>query len=472
MLDSLPVTPGIAHDVQEASRPAGGNTRKPGGLGRASLQNAIGQAVPLLVGLACVPFIVRALGPERFGIVALAWTVAGYFTLFDLGLGRAVTKLGAEAWIAREPGTLRQIVSAAQSIQLVFGALVSVALLLAAPLLANRLRIPDPLLREATQAFRVLAVAIPAILLTTTFRGALEAVQRFDLVNLLRAPLGASTYVFTLIGALSANTTTPIIWSIVGARVAGALGYAIAYQRAVPRASHAQPASTQLGRLLRFGGWVSATSALVPIIGYVDRFLIGALVSLAAVAYYTGPYELATRLLIVPGGIAAALLPTVSQRAWQGAETELRAALRRARLWCALAAGVPALLLFLLAEPVLQVWLGADYAAAASLSFRLLLLAAVANALALAPFATLEGLGRPDLVTKYHLIELPVYGTLALLAIREWGIAGAGLVWLVRNVWGVVVLQLLAQGALRARGAGPRADTRPAASAAQGSIPR
>ena len=61
------------------------------------LLNAIGQALPLAVGLVVIPFIVHGLGPDRFGLLSLAWVVMGYFTLFDLGLERATTKFVAEA---------------------------------------------------------------------------------------------------------------------------------------------------------------------------------------------------------------------------------------------------------------------------------------------------------------------------------------------------------------------------------------
>jgi hypothetical protein len=65
-------------------------------LARNTLLNLAGQVIPLLIGLATIPYIVRGLGTERFGVLAIAWVVLGYFSLFDLGLGRAKTKFVAE----------------------------------------------------------------------------------------------------------------------------------------------------------------------------------------------------------------------------------------------------------------------------------------------------------------------------------------------------------------------------------------
>src|SRR3546814_17386387 len=54
--------------------------------------NLAGSGVPLLVGLFSVPYLVKNLGVEAFGILTLIWALIGYFSLFDFGLGRALTQ--------------------------------------------------------------------------------------------------------------------------------------------------------------------------------------------------------------------------------------------------------------------------------------------------------------------------------------------------------------------------------------------
>jgi len=58
--------------------------------------NLVGQVLPLVVALAVLPFVVKGLGPERFGVLSIVWAVLGSLTLFDLGLGRSTTKFVAE----------------------------------------------------------------------------------------------------------------------------------------------------------------------------------------------------------------------------------------------------------------------------------------------------------------------------------------------------------------------------------------
>ena len=63
---------------------------------RNSAWNLAGHLLPLLAAVVAIPILIEAMGVERFGVLMLAWVVIGYFSLFDLGLGRAMTQLLAE----------------------------------------------------------------------------------------------------------------------------------------------------------------------------------------------------------------------------------------------------------------------------------------------------------------------------------------------------------------------------------------
>jgi O-antigen/teichoic acid export membrane protein len=65
-------------------------------LARNALINLAGHGAPLLAALFLVPPLIARLDAERFGFLALAWALVGYFSLFDLGLGRALSRLVAE----------------------------------------------------------------------------------------------------------------------------------------------------------------------------------------------------------------------------------------------------------------------------------------------------------------------------------------------------------------------------------------
>src|SRR6266581_239871 len=49
--------------------------------------NLAGQVLPLFVALPAMPYVIRGLGTERFGILSIAWVLLSYTTALDLGLG-------------------------------------------------------------------------------------------------------------------------------------------------------------------------------------------------------------------------------------------------------------------------------------------------------------------------------------------------------------------------------------------------
>jgi len=170
-------------------------------LARNTLLNFVGQVIPLAIGVIAIPFIVRGLGTDRFGLLSLAWVVLGYFAIFDLGLGRATTKYVAEALGKGEDDQIPQLFWTTVTIQLILGLLGAIVLLIVTPLLVERvLNIPQGLIKEAKITFYLLATSIPIVLVSSSFSVVLEARQRFDLVNSIRVPSHVSTFLMPLVG--------------------------------------------------------------------------------------------------------------------------------------------------------------------------------------------------------------------------------------------------------------------------------
>src|SRR4051794_17561211 len=90
--------------------------------------NLVGQALPLAAALIAIPALVRILGAERFGVLTLIWGLVGYFSMFDLGIGRALTKVISER-LAKGTTDLADIVGTGLALAVGFG-LLGTALLL------------------------------------------------------------------------------------------------------------------------------------------------------------------------------------------------------------------------------------------------------------------------------------------------------------------------------------------------------
>jgi O-antigen/teichoic acid export membrane protein len=176
---------------------------------------------------------------------------------------------------------------------------------------------------------------------------------------------------------------------------------------------------------------MTATNIISPLMSYLDRFVVGAILPMAAVAHYVTPYELVSKLSLFPQSLMGVFFPAFATSF--ASDRERMAALFGRSLRALLLFMFPlALILVLFAREGLTLWVGAAFAAASAPVLRWLAVGIFINSLAHAPFNVLQGIGRPDLTGKLHLVELPFYlGALYLFA-HAFGIVGVAMAWVLR----------------------------------------
>jgi O-antigen/teichoic acid export membrane protein len=396
--------------------------------------NLLGWVVPLSVALFAVPYVVKGLGAERFGVLSLASALLGYFGIFDLGLGRATTKIVAESLARRDLERLPKVVWTSLWSQAFFGAcgtLVTVSLI---PQLVNHyLKISPGLVVETRTSLLVLSASLCVVLTGNALRGVLEAAQRFDVVNYVKVPTNTSMFLLPAMGVFLHLSLPGIVWLLVAARVGATLAYLAACLRFFPTLrGHYLPHRESLRPLLVYGGWVTVSNLITPLLSYFDRFLIGSLVSMSAVGYYSAPYEAINRAWVVPATLAATLFPAFSHLDASGSQGRMEDLCARS-LKSLLLLSTPALLvLAVFARQILRWWLGAEFAAQSAVVLQILALAMLVNSVALIPFSLLQGVGRPDLTGIFSLIEVVFQAGLCWWFVSDFGIAGAALASLLR----------------------------------------
>ena len=131
-----------------------------GSLIRNVIWNIVGDGSPILVAIFSIPILIHTLGNQRFGVLTLAWAMVGYFGIFDVGLGRALTKLIAERKTTGQSSDIPGLIHTGLLLVLLFGVVGTALLAALSPLLIRHvLKIPAPLQRETLYAFYLLAVS-------------------------------------------------------------------------------------------------------------------------------------------------------------------------------------------------------------------------------------------------------------------------------------------------------------------------
>ncbi|MDT8070862.1 MAG: flippase [Terriglobia bacterium] len=419
---------------------------------RNSIINLLGDGAPFVVAVIAIPRLIDALGTARFGVLTLIWMVISYFTVFDLGVGRALTNLisrelgkgdetsiGPLAWTAimltAGLGTLGGILLAGCSHWLVYSVL----------------RVPESLCPETVRAFQLFAISIPAVLTTTGFRGILEAYHRFDIAVSIRGPMTAYNFGAPLAVLPFSHSLVPIIVVLlVGRYVSLLLHFTACITMFQPLRPIFQWRTATLSPLLTFGGWLTVSNVITPVMSGMDRFLVGALVSIQAVAYYATPYEIITKLLIVSGAVGGVFFPTFSSVLMSDVPRTSQIYARATRFLVFLLLPTTVLAI-ILARPGLRLWLGQDFASHSTLVLQILSIGVMMNALASLPYALVQGAGRADWTAKMHMVEMPVYLGVFWLLTTRFNIVGAAIAWAVHTTLDLIILRSMARRVLTAR---------------------
>lgn len=404
---------------------------------RNTLYNLAGSLTPLVVTLTTVPLFLNLIGEERFGVLTITWLLLGYFGLFDLGLSRATAQRIATLKDA-EPECRAETFWTALFLNVGFGILGGFLIWPAAYVFFSKFfPVSENLRPEIISAIPWLLAAVPVATVSGVLSGALEGRERFLVINIVNF---SGTVLFQVLPLLVAFFYGPdLTWLLLAALLGKLMTFSLLFlhcRRHVPLSGRPRLNRALIAPLFRFGGWVTVTSMISPILSVLDRIIIGALVGAKAVTYYSIPFSLTNRITVIPASLAGALFPRLATAT--GVERD-RLSEDAVRILAVII--TPIIIVgLLIMDPFLIWWINIEFASKAAIIGKILLLGLWANCFARIPFTSLQAQGRPDLVAKCHLAELPPYLAAMALVLPRWGIVGAALIWSIRVTFDFLLL--------------------------------
>jgi O-antigen/teichoic acid export membrane protein len=188
----------------------------------------------------------------------------------------------------------------------------------------------------------------------------------------------------------------------------------------------------RLRSLLRFGGYVTVSQVVGPLLVHSEKVLIGAFATVDQLPYYALPYNLAWALTAVPTSLVSVIYPAMVRLLSTEDEAGLRETVRRSTRYIFVTLLGQVVLLMVYAREILTVWMGPAFAANASGCLRILAAAVLVNVIAWPAYQLLHAAGRADLTARYHLVELVIHIPVSMVLIWRLGVRGAALAWLLR----------------------------------------
>jgi len=407
---------------------------------RHTAYNFLGSIIPIAVALVTVPLYLNLIGAERYGVLALAWVLLGYFSLFDLGLSKATSqRIASKGDLTDDRARTFWSALAVNAATGIVGGLV--LYFIADVLLTHFFKISAELRGEAIASVPYLAATVPVATIGGVVTGALIGRERFLEVNVISsASTVLSQFLPLVIGWTVGVRISWLIAAALAARIVALVFLAAACRRHVIGGARPRVERPEALALLSFGGWVTVSSFVGPLMTVLDRFVIGAVLGAVAVALYTIPWQLAQRLLILPISLQTSLFP---RQAAASAEEQVRLTQEGLRAVGSVTTPIVVVGMFLM-EPFLKFWLGAHFQPVSAVVGRIALLGFWGNGMAFVPFAQVEARGHARTAALVHLVELPFYLGGLFLLMKQFGLAGAAAAFTIRCLVDAAVFNRIA----------------------------
>lgn len=404
-----------------------------------------GLGAPLLAGLISIPLLLKLLDGPRYAFVSLTWIIIGYTSVLDLGLGRSLTKQVPAILIRKGSVGVLQIVKRSIRMMLIIS-LVGVTLfwLFNGYIVGIFGKVPPSLLSEARSSLFLIGAAVPAIVLSSGYRGALEGLGRFQMTGLIRAASGSLMFLVPVAVAFIAPSLPWLTASLVMTRYFTLAALWMSYRSAVSvLPTHVQGGDgvelDSSAGLLREASWMTVSNIVSPLLVYMDRFFVSRILGLGIVPFYSAPYDVVSRLTIIPEAVFAVLFPRMS-----GAHALGAAELQKTHSLSLRGIGVlmfaSSLLLITIAPIFLKLLLGVEFMNKSTGVMSILLVGVFVNTCARPPYNVLQATGFAKTTGILHLCEFAPYVVLLSTLTTKFGIEGAAMAWTLRAAFDAAAL--------------------------------
>lgn len=400
--------------------------------------NFAGQAISAVANFAFIPFYIRLLGIDAYGLIGMFAVVLAAATLLDAGMTPTLNREMASFRAGRrEAGEARNLLASVLVICLAALAVATVIGLFAAPTIAKSWLAPGRLPPQVVaNALTLMLVVATLRVIEGLLRGALLGLQRSVAMNVIGS-------IFVLLRAagvllpLSFNPTitTFFVWQAAVCAVGIVALSGAAFRAIGPAAGPVRFDFAALLRLRGFAGSIFATSLLAMVLSQADKIILARQVSLETFGYYSVGIAIAAVLYQGVLPIAQSYFPHFTMRYEGGDAAELAPSYHQATQLVAVLVGAVACFVFAFAEPLLRLWSGDPVLAGrAGVLLRILIVASSFHCLMYIPYMLQLAAGWSRLAVIVNSAVACLYLPLVWLAARHYGATGAAAALAINNL--------------------------------------
>jgi O-antigen/teichoic acid export membrane protein len=376
---------------------------------RNSIFSASSWTVQIAVSFLFVPFYVRYMGYEGFGIYALLTGISGYLGILDLGFGAGLIKFVSQYHASGDRESLADMINAALTLQIA-AALATTAVLLA---LNNKLvlvlHVSPGFQNTTSMCLYIVSLALTVNIINSLLSSVLMGLQRYALVGKVDIFAAVISNVLTLVLLMKGG-------GIVSAVLASALSsipVCVCYLWLVfnkiegyrPKLAWDLP---KLRTLFAFTSHVFLFKFCVSANTYLVRLIIAVVAGPVALTVFLLPMRITVAVASACERTVAVLFPHVSSLLARDETLKVRESYTRFSRYLVAGSTPLFLVVILFARPLLALWIDPLFANSAWQVLTLLAIAQTLNAWTTVAAYFSMGLGYSNVAAKFSLASLGV----------------------------------------------------------------
>lgn len=396
------------------------------------IANYAGKTWAAVVNLACIPFYVKYMGIEAYGLVGFFATLQPFLAILDMGLSPTVNReLARYSFL---PGKEREMRDTVRTLEVVYwgmAAVVCIILLVAAPAISTSWlkgnSLPPAKIRQA-----ILLMGISLVLQWPVgyYAGGLMGLQRQVLLNALNSIL----WTIRGLGAvLLIAFSSDKILAFFGWQLAMSLLNVLAIAALLWKSVHWTPRSARFDAGILKSVWrlafsMSAVSVAVLLFNQMDKVILSRQNSLSIFGYYSLAWQVVGGLFLFYYPIYSAFFPAITQAFSQGNREELAKIYHKGSQLMSVAVLPIAAMIFFFSKDLLRMWTQ-DIAAAEQCHqvLSLLIVGATFNGMFCMPYAVRQAAGSMRRLLIIFIPSLIVFAGMLVIVASRYGMEGVAL---------------------------------------------
>ena len=384
--------------------------------------------VELVIGLLLLPFNLKYLGEANYGLWVLLGALTTHFSLLELGNGSAMVKFVAQYRALKQGRAINEIAS---SMFVVFGVIGLAAYALMAGLALNLERLFH---LSASQAaigqwlLLIIGVHVTANFPFSVYGGVTGGFQRYDINNRVAVVTTVVAALVNVAVVLAGGSLIALVSSTTAVRVSAYFVYAANAYRVFPdlRVRPSLFSRARVREVMGFSAYTTGIDWANKLNYQLDQIVIGAFLGPVAVAVWAPAERIVSGIQRLTNQVNGVLFPLMVDSDATRERDRLQQILIEGTRFSLFAVLPISAAVFVLAEPLIHVWLGskADDMAAAIPVLQILTVAVAIRVGNATGTTLLKGTGRHRMLAGINLATGAVNVALSAALITSFGLRG------------------------------------------------